>query len=190
MTARPTRNAANLERDVTETEVGHTTMDPVTADLHDDQTPEETSILAASLDKIRRLEEIMQILPYICEPLQSALSSSEYITQVPKNWFYVTFTPLYDATDRAYAARARLEDPCLLHRFIEADINILLRDPRVNGGHVRAYISSKFGFHGATIAELLAVPSLGWLLDALEDSGTRPASRYMTFILDKVQADG
>ena len=86
--------------------------------------------------------------------------------------------------------RARQEDPYPLERSMEADTNVLLRDPRINGGHIRAFIRSKYGSRGSTLAELLEVQYLGWLLDAFEDSGSRPASRYLTFSLDKVTENG
>ena len=39
--------------------------------------PQEGTLLEASVHRIRRMEEIMQILPYLCEPLHSAYSMSE-----------------------------------------------------------------------------------------------------------------
>ena len=103
----------------------------------EEEGEEETSLLAASINKIRKLEEIMQILPHICEPLHSALSRSNFAAEVPKNWFYVTLTNLYEAADRVPTARLRREDPYLVRCFLEADVNLLIRDARVNGSHVR-----------------------------------------------------
>ena len=162
-------------------------LDPATqADL----PPPARTLLEASINRIRGLEEIMQILPYICEPLHSALSRSAFNTQIPKNWFYVTLTQTYDHTDRAQTTRLRGEDPNLLTRFLEADVNILLRDPRVNGGHIRNFLRSKYGLQRSFLVGVLGIPSLSWLLEAIEDTRARPDSRYMTFILDKATQFG
>ena len=129
-----------------------------------DSPSQETSLLDASSRKILRLGEVMQILPYLCETLHSAVCISAYNAEIPKNWLFVAFTNLYESTDRAHNPRLRREDPNLLRRFLEADVNISLRDPRVNGGHIRNFLRSKYGPRGSDLMEPMGIPSLGWHL--------------------------
>ena len=84
----------------------------------------------------------------------------------------------------------RGEGPYLPKRFLEADTHLLLRRPRINGGHIGGFVRCKSGFRGSTLAEVLEVPSLVRLLDALEESGNRPMSQYRPLFLDRITAQG
>ena len=144
------------------------------------QLPPHQSVLAASFKKSQQREDITKIRPYICKPLPGASSQSDHIAEIPE------LTNLYEDSDQATASRIKTADPYLLRKFAGASTNILLLDPRINGGHLRGFIRSKDGFHGSALAQRLRTT----LLNNLEARGHRRPLFYMTNILDKTTLQG
>ena len=115
--------------------------------------------------KVNYLWHRLYMIP---DPLRSTIAESPVAALIPLTWFEILPNNQYTAAGRDFAATLKTEHPTLLRRFIEADLNLLARDPRLDLLAFREFSRAKYGQRSTGVAQILQVECLGPLLLSLQ----------------------
>ena len=120
-------------------------------------------------ERIHRLHRLGQYTPALLEPLRTTVMTTPYLVEIPSRWFYMSLSDIYGSEERTFTNYLRTEQPSLITAFLTADFNLLLRDRRTNGMHLRAFARGKYGLVGTDVAHYMRVPSLSLLLEGVKE---------------------
>ena len=103
------------------------------------------------------LQGLPRMLP---EFLSSAISRSQYSLYFPEGWFHTTLARVYRKRDHFFTGQMWTHDPLLLKHFVQADINVLLRDEAISAELLYDFTWHKYGVGTYATEVLLELHSL------------------------------
>ena len=120
-----------------------------------------------------KASELKALLPTMNEPLRSTLARSSMATSFPENWLLVSLQMQYADADREFANLLKEKDIELFKAIVIADINLLLRDPKISTTQIRQFARVEHCLSGSAIKDLLELKSLGDFLAFVNEISPR-----------------
>ena len=94
-------------------------------------------------------------------------------TSFPENWSLVSLQKQYTEADREFVNQLKEKDAELFKAIAIADINLLLRDPKISSTQIRQFARVKHCLSGSAIRDLLDLKSLGDFLSYVNEIAPR-----------------